>query len=257
MSLAPSTLRSYRAAWEALAAEAPADPLSIHAVLSALRRVAHPASALALLSRIRVIRQRAGRPLPFGVEQDLSNGLRRRLPAYPPRQAAPLTAREIRDAWIRNAGERSADFVVVAFASMGRFSDVSRIRQLRPAGRSVVVEWGVRKPAPTQQHPTAVRIAFPPWFVPRRDIWSPLPFRGVTRNQVMRVLPPGFSTHSLRRGAIQAAMEAGASDAEVTRLSGHQSLEALARYAGMLPKTWAEETLAASRAVWARELGAS
>jgi hypothetical protein len=60
---------------------------------------------------------------------------------------------------------------------------------------------------------------------------------------------PDLSAHSLRRGAVQLAMRT-AHDQHVMRLTGHRSVETLARYAGVLPQTWKAEMMAAADAVW-------
>lgn len=65
----------------------------------------------------------------------------------------------------------------------------------------------------------------------------------------LRQVRPDLSAHSLRRGAIQAAMRS-TSDRNIMRLTGHRSVESLARYSGVLPKTWAEEMDAAATAIW-------
>jgi integrase len=58
-----------------------------------------------------------------------------------------------------------------------------------------------------------------------------------------------FSLHSLRRGAVQAAMRAGVADRDVMRLTGHQSRRALAEYAETLPTTWRAQSLRAASAI--------
>jgi hypothetical protein len=54
--------------------------------------------------------------------------------------------------------------------------------------------------------------------------------RGVFRSRL--------TGHSFRRGAIRAALMKGASGRAVSHLTGHRSLEMLARYAGIVPREW-------------------
>jgi hypothetical protein len=61
-------------------------------------------------------------------------------------------------------------------------------------------------------------------------------------------LCPMLSAHSFRRGAIQAAMDAGIPDEAVMRVSGHKALDSLATYAARLPRLWKEQMASVSRA---------
>jgi len=58
-----------------------------------------------------------------------------------------------------------------------------------------------------------------------------------------------YSLHSMRRGAVQAAMRAGVADRDVMRLTGHQSRRALGEYAEALPNTWRAQSLRAASAI--------
>ena len=172
------------------------------------------------------------------------------------RQALPATAEDVRAMW-KHAVPDVALAAALMWAGAMRFGDLVSVGKADVTlcgGGEVEIELRRTKTNSYGGPPRVIAIV-----VPRR-VERTLESRLKTRAgplvdttyphflREMQRIHPHLSAHSLRRGAVQAAMNRGANDRAVMRLTGHTSLESLATYAGRLPTTWKLEMLSASQA---------
>ena len=217
-----------------------------------------PATRLRYLSHVEQAFLRAHGPRSPQAEvaiRDLRDGLKRLQPDRPPRQAPPITPQEVRTIFAMEplglgltaaiqyaAAARWGDLQAVDVNDITLTSPTTITLRLRKTKTSTTV--GERTVACVV--PTSVGRAL---RVKMREANHPL--RGDYRKylQLLKSLRPELSAHSIRRGAVQAAMRS-VDDGAVMRLTGHTSVATLAKYAGTLPLSWRKEMEAASKAAW-------
>ena len=150
---------------------------------------------------------------------------------------------------------------VVQFATASRFGDLQEVESPDVTLEGDIVLMSLRRTKTALSSGTRVVLGHLPLHTVaavRAMLKRQRPFRCEYRECIafLKAVRPDLSAHSLRRGAVQQAMRT-APDAHVMRLTGHRSVETLARYAGVLPQTWKREMLSAADAIWSYRGGVS
>ena len=186
---------------------------------------------------------------------DTRDQLSRLLPLHLPRQATSATRQQV--ARLRELlPPPEADAVTLLWAMAARFSDLARaaLADVRPVPQGWVVRlritkttqagvrdaFGIRLPQPQDARLRQRKATEPPG--------QPLLRTTAARLMgAMRATCPGLTLHSLRRGAVQAMLDAGIPTVEVRRLTGHTADATLLGYADRLPPSaWAAADTAAT-----------
>ena len=177
--------------------------------------------------------------------RDARDALQRLRHLFPARQARPATAREVRALWRAGQGRAEQHGLIAAllWAAAARFSDVTRLwvgdlvigaewvriryRITKTSQRGVVRVVEVR-PAPE------VTAALRRWQERRAQLGATAPLFTLHLsgfNAWLARVSPGLTSRSLRRGAVQAALDAGVDERDVVRLTGHTRVATLLAYA--------------------------
>jgi len=169
-------------------------------------------------------------------------------------QAVPATAANVREIWKRAPSDVGL-MAALMWAGAFRHADLvslapSDIRHVAVDEYDITLR--VTKTTTFSRRPRVVRVTLPPHVSRRLDraltrSSLDLPTYTRFRRELARVCPL-LTAHSFRRGAVQRAMDHRVGDESVMRLTGHKTLESLSTYAARLPRTWAEQMTAASRA---------
>lgn len=204
------------------------------------------AGALATISHLIVgLRRLAADHDTIVALQDARDALQRLRHLFPTKQARPATARQVRSLWVGAQGRAEQHGLVAAllWAAAARFSDVAR---LFASDVQVGTEWTrIRYRITKTSQRGAVRVvevrlapevaaALRQWRRrraeegPSAQLFT-LGLRGF--NAWLARVTPGLTSRSLRRGAVQAALDAGVDERDVVRLTGHTRVATLLTYA--------------------------
>ena len=233
----------------------PRDPLTVARYLRSIVDL-KAATRLRYLSHVEVAHLRlygARPPREAAMIADIRETLKRGLVGDAPNQAPPATTADVLRAYSMDPDGLGA-VAVVQYATATRFGDLQGVVSADATIDGNIITISLRRTKTTLTSGTrAVLVRLPSHTVAtvRALLEREQPFKceyGAYLGLLRRV-HKGLSAHSLRRGAIQQAMRS-AQDAQVMRLTGHRSLETLARYAGVLPQTWKLEMIAAADAIW-------
>jgi hypothetical protein len=226
-----------------------------------LSRKRSPTYLVGLMSAGRQVCLRAGwDPVRRSVAWvDARDRLLRLQPGRRLRQAVPARLKDAKRLFRHNRGGMGL-FAIVLFCSLARVSDWSRKGLLGGPGvtRSDVVRVGAGwqvcyRATKTDPTGTSRRIVF---YLPRRadenlaallrrkPDGALFPYSAADLREFLRkardrgIVSARLTAHSFRRGGIRRVMRRGAAGRAVVRLTGHQSLEMLSRYAGIVPAEW-------------------
>lgn len=186
--------------------------------------------------------------------QDLRDSLKRQQLAHIPRQARPATREEITKLFHLEPTGRGL-LAAVQFATASRFGDLQAVEradiEMTTSGALITLR---KTKTATAVGARTVACVLPGRV--RQALISAMgernkPFQ-VSYHQylnLMKRVSKDLSAHSIRRGAVQAAMRCG-KDKHVMRLTGHTDVKSLATYAGRIPTRWRTEMEEASREIW-------
>lgn len=255
-SRTPATLRQRRTCWTEVCEHGdPRDPSTLTRYLNANAHLA-AATRLRYLSHVEVACVRLFGPRPpreAAAVEDVRGILRREKLVVTQRQAPPAGARDVLSVFALNPGVLGT-VAVVQFATASRFGDLQTVEAADVVLEDDTVLITLRRTKTALSTGTRTVIGcLPPSTLTavRALLTRRLPFQCDYRKYValLKRARSDLTAHSLRRGAIQAALR-HTTDAKVMRLTGHQSMDAFARYAGVLPQVWKEEMVEAATAIW-------
>ena len=185
---------------------------------------------------------------------DLRDALKRQNMGHVPRQARPATRKDIVKLFNMEPTGRGL-LAAVQFATASRFGDLQSVERADIEVTTVGAMMNLRKTKTTLAVGVrTVACALPP---PIREALIAAMVERVRPLEVpyrrylsfLKQVRTDLSAHSIRRGAVQAAMRTGR-DKEVMRLTGHADIKSLAIYAGRIPTRWRAEMEAASTEIW-------
>ena len=200
-----------------------------------------PSTALEYVGRARVALRRMGVDVADSqLLADFSRGLKREGALRPQRQAVPALASQVRAAIRREPCRDVQLALVLGWAGAARVSDVVRlrVRDVSLQGGYVAVNWSETKSDPFRLGVTTGVSLSVEWMgalrtaMIGREPEDLLLVRAAYRDVVraLKRVDPTLSGHSLRRGALQDLLMAGAGMESIRQVSRHASLDALARY---------------------------
>ena len=186
--------------------------------------------------------------------QDLRDALRRQQQAHPARQARPATREEV-EKLFRLDPTGMGLLVATQWATASRYGDLQAVEardvEVTDAGALITLRQtkttnavGIRTVACVL--PSVVRQALVQAMAERNRPFEVPYYRYLN---FLKREETDLSAHSIRRGAVQAAMRRG-SDKQVMRLTGHMDVKSLAIHAGRIPTKWRLDMEKASRDIW-------
>lgn len=219
-----------------------------------------PSTKAAYASHIRVAFRRLGeaQEAEHRALTDLQEIAERFRPFAKTRKASPIPPQLITE--FDHPGMDATDArIVMLYAAAARFADLAHVRMedVQCFGQTVQLRLIATKTTKTSVGRSILCCPLPNtlgWLKRRLETATPSAYLfdssyAQTSRRLKSRIGEQYTLHSLRRGAVQAAMRAGIADRDVMRLTGHQSRRALAEYAEALPLTWRLQCLRAARAI--------